>query len=222
MFRSFKRFYSCFGFGFGIVALFLTHLCKMSPILGSSCSFFSLADALMPLTGIFGIGAALIAAFARGSLSFLANSHSLFSLVYHTPGFCASASWAYSNKLTRCVLPLACMILFWAHPVGFRAAPYALYWVIPVFIFFSKKKGIFLQALSATFIAHAVGSVIWLYLKALPVAIWWALIPVVPFERLSNAALMTVGYYGVREGIRVMRFLKSHWIARSGRIAKNQ
>lgn len=221
MFRSFKRFHTGLAFGVGLVTLLLMHACKMMPIIGSVRSFFSLSDALMPLTGVLGIGVGATVTLARSGLSFITLSHSLLSPVYHLPGFCASASWAYPNKLMRCVLPIACMVLFWIHPIGFYAAPYALYWLIPVAIFVFKKRGVFFEALSATFIAHAVGSVIWLYLKGLPVAVWWGLIPVVPFERLLNAALMTVVYYGVCEAGKAFCFFRSWWAARSRGVTKN-
>ena len=220
MFRSFKRFRTGLAFGGGLVALFLMHTCKMMPIIGSARSFFSLSDALMPLTGALGMWMGATAALIRSGF-FLGASYTLLSLVYHLPGFCASASWAYPNKLMRCVLPLSCMVLFWAHPIGFYAAPYALYWLIPVGIFVFKKRGVFFEALSAKFIAHAVGSVVWLYRKGLPVAVWWGLIPVVPFERLLNAALMTVVYYGVCEAGKALRLLRSWWTARAQSVTKN-
>ena len=221
MFCSFKRFRSGLVFGGGLVALFLMQMCRIMPIIGSTHSFFSLSDALMPITGALGIWMGIAATLVRSGLTFSGASYSLFSLVYHLPGFCASVSWAWPNRFIRCFLPVLCMVLFWVHPIGFYAAPYALYWLIPVGIFLLKKQGIFFEALSATFIAHAVGSVIWLYLKALPVAVWWSLIPVVPFERLLNATLMTMVYYGVCEVGKVIRFFRLSWRLRVESMAKN-
>ncbi len=155
----------------------------------------------MPLTGVVGIGLGIMAILMRTGLTFLKISLSIMALVYHLPGFFASVSWAYPNLIMKVGMPLLCMILFIAHPQGFYAAPYALYWLIPIVIYFSRKETIFLQSLSSTFIAHAVGSVLWLYLKALPAAVWIGLIPVVIFERLLYAALMTIVYYGIKEGL---------------------
>jgi hypothetical protein len=118
------------------------------------------------------------------------------------------------------------MVLFIAHPFGFYAAPYALYWLIPMVIYFSRKKTVFLQALSATFIAHAVGSVIWLYLKALPTAVWLGLIPVVIFERLLYATFMTAVYYGVRQVLKVRvkkaTFAKACHTIKASLVSKNK
>ena len=72
------------------------------------------------------------------------------------------------------LVPVLCMALFGLHPVGSQAFAYTLYWLIPVTLYimsslvnvlprFQQFTPIFLQALSSTFIAHAVGSVIWLY-----------------------------------------------------------
>ena len=183
----------------GALAFFVSGLVKIAPIVGSNCSFFSLTDALMPLAGVVGIGVGSLAFLMRIGLTFFKISVSIMAPVYHLPGFCASASWAYPNFLMKVGLPFLCMVFFVMHPCGFYAAPYVLYWLIPMAIYFSGKKAIFLQALSSTFIAHAVGSVIWLYAKSLPTPVWLGLIPVVIFERLLYAAVMTVVYYGVRE-----------------------
>jgi len=187
----------------GAVAFFVSGLIKIAPIVGSHSSFFSLTDALMPLTGVVGIGMGVFAVLMRTGLTFFKISVFIMPLVYHLPGFFASASWAYPNFFMKVGVPLLCMILFIVHPFGFYAAPYVLYWLIPIAIYFFGNKTIFLQALSATFIAHAVGSVIWLYVKSLPTVVWIGLIPVVIFERLLYAALMTAVYYGVREVFKV-------------------
>ncbi len=181
---------------------------KISPIIGSRCSFFSLADALTPLTGLGGLGLAALVACTRSGMSIWFLQVPLKALVYHMPGFFASAAWAYPNFLLRVILPLGCMVAFSMHPIGMLAIPYTFYWLIPVVIYFSGKKSIFLQALATTFIAHAVGSVIWLYFKELPVTVWWNLIPVVAAERLLYASLMTSVYY---VGSAIYAGIKMYW-----------
>jgi len=222
MLSSFKPFRSGATFLSGLIAVIAaTHL-KMMPIIGSSCSFFSVSDALAPLAGVAGLGTVAAVAFVRVGITFMKLSHPLLSLVYHLPGFFASASWAYPHKLIRVGVPLLCMVLFIAHPIGFYAAPYALYWLIPVLIYLSGRKEVFLQALSATFIAHAVGSVVWLYVKALPAAVWWGLIPVVIAERFLNAALMTVVYYTVKEVSVIGMHMHSWWKHRAVAVRNNR
>ncbi len=168
---------------------------KVSPIIGSRCSFFSLTDALTPLAGLGGLWIAALVACTRSGMSMWFLQIPLKALVYHMPGFFASAAWAYPNFLLRVALPIGCMLAFGLHPIGMHAIPYTFYWLIPVAIYLSGRKTIFLQALATTFIAHAVGSVIWLYVKELPVMVWWSLIPVVAAERLLNALLITAAYY---------------------------
>jgi hypothetical protein len=50
----------------------------------------------------------------------------------------------------------------------------------------------FTHALTATFIAHAVGSTIWIYSQPTTPAFWLALIPIVALERLIYAVGITV------------------------------
>jgi hypothetical protein len=49
------------------------------------------------------------------------------------------------------------------------------------------RNNIFAQALTASFIAHALGSIIWLYFYQLDSLYWVAAFPVVPFERFIMA-----------------------------------
>jgi len=91
-------------------------------------------------------------------------------------------------------VPVMCMMLFVSHPTGLRAFAYALFWVIPVAIYFIRSRHIFLDALASAFIAHAVGSVIWVYTVDMSAYAYYALIPVVFFERLTIACGIFVLY----------------------------
>jgi len=62
-----------------------------------------------------------------------------------------------------------------------------------MFIYWFGKDTISARALIASFIAHAVGSVIWLYCGTIAPEIWTALMPLVIVERLLIAAGM-VGF----------------------------
>jgi len=158
---------------------------------------------------------------------------SFHMLAYHIPGFFASAYWARQSRWLSIALPIVCMALFLAHPVGYQAAPYAAYWLIPVgialfnpFMMLIGKynlpfipsclsrlsrvslrgriegrdipfKSIFLHSLTSTLIAHAVGSVIWIYTTPMTPAFWYALIPIVAVERLVMAIGMTTMYHAI-------------------------
>ncbi len=113
------------------------------------------------------------------------------------------------SVLLQLVLPAICMGLFALHPVGNQAFSYALYWLIPMAIFFARRyvSSVFLTALSSTFIAHAVGSVIWLYTVPMTSAQWLGLIPIVAAERLVFAVGATLVYAVAKMGIQVKKYL---------------
>ena len=103
------------------------------------------------------------------------------------------------------------MVAFSLHPIGRYAIPYTFYWFIPIVFFLLRRNSIFETSLACTFVTHAVGSVIWLYFKHIPVAVWWSLMPIVPFERLLSAAMMTGIYYGVQELISFVNKIKNSY-----------
>lgn len=177
-----------------VIAFLLCRCIKVSPIIGADFAFFSLSDVMMPLSGVAGLsfGALMIVLRMGYRVIFLASP--LSSIAYHLPGFCASAYWAAEGAAVRLMLPLLCMALFIAHPVGWQAAVYSLYWLIPVALYFYPRKTVFLTAFGSTFVAHAVGSVIWLYSFDLSSSAWIALMPVVAVERLLFACAMTIAY----------------------------
>jgi hypothetical protein len=123
------------------------------------------------------------------------------------PTFFATLNWSadtnnkmYLQPLLQVIIPLTCMALFILHPVGSQAWFYSMYWLIPVALFAGKKLGyhsVFSTALSSTFIAHAIGSVMWLYTSNLTATSWIALIPRVAVERSVFAAGSTLTYYGL-------------------------
>jgi len=90
------------------------------------------------------------------------------------------------------------MILFIMHPVAGQAFAYSFYWLIPIALYALGNKSSFCRALSATFLAHAVGSIIWLYTVSMTSAQWLSLIPVVAVERLVMACGMVVVFYAFR------------------------
>ncbi len=78
------------------------------------------------------------------------------------------------------------------HPVGQVAWFYSLYWLIPVMLYALGSRSLFNESLGATFVQHAVGSVLWLYLVPTTSALWISLIPVVAVERLLCALGMVL------------------------------
>lgn len=170
---------------------------KMSLIVGSHMAFFSASSIIIPLCGIFGGFFTSFAVFALGLSYKLLLSTSAFSfkyLAYHIPGLFAALYLASGSLWIRAFVPLVCMIAFIAHPVGGAAWVYSLYWLVPVVICVLKKQHFFLSALGSTLVAHAVGSVIWIYADPMTSATWLGLIPVVFVERMVYAIGMVAVY----------------------------
>jgi len=187
-----KILYFCLCFPIFCLVGFLLPL-KISYIVGSHHAFFSVNAFLGPLIGIFaGIRLGALAIVVR---SILMGSIPFSHLIYHIPGLFAAASWRHAGITVNLFLMLVCMGLFWIHPVGACAWPYACYWLIPGIIHLSRTNIVFWRALASTFVAHAVGSLLWLYTVNMSAMQWYILIPIVPIERLFFALGMTVGYY---------------------------
>lgn len=168
---------------------------KMSYIWGSRAAFFSLSQSIRPLIGLYGgfWGACFYSMIY--SIKVLLTGHMVSPLALHLPTFFSALYWAHTSWMIRVGVPVICMILFIAHPIGLQAAFYPLFWLIPLVIFFIPHKSIFLHALASTFIAHAVGSVIWLYWIAMKPELFIGLIPIVIIERCMFATGMTLAYY---------------------------
>ena len=171
----------------------LAHVAKLNGIQGLFHSFFSFSHSIAPLFGmVFGFSGSIALILGMMTLKFSGIiAYSYFGL----PAFCASLCWATDNRCVRVGIPAVCMALFLVHPIGFAAAPYAFYWLIPIVSALAYTQNRFLTALSSTFVAHAVGSVMHLYfINPMTSSAWLALIPVVALERLVLALGMYVAY----------------------------
>ena len=181
-------------FGLGVISSLGIQL---SFIWGSQQGSFSLASMMLPLAGMplsMGGSVTFVGAFfaAKWMIGFM-------PLTFGLPTACSAANWSlYTHKkhslkttvvklLFNVVLPAVCMILFVMHPIGGKAFMYSWYWLIPIAAYVAQLffgTSFFLVALSSAFIAHAVGSVMWLYTLNMPAERWIALIPIVAIERL--------------------------------------
>jgi len=177
----------------------LSGLIKVSFLLGSQMVWFSGVNSILPLAGAFGglFGASLVFLMRQLIHLLFFKTLSLSFLALCIPGFCASLYWATNSAFIRLLLPLACMGLFVAHPVGSQAFFYSLYWLIPVVLYFVPQRSLFLTALGSTFVAHAVGSVIWCYTVPMTAAMWVALMPIVALERTLFALGMVVAHHAL-------------------------
>jgi len=112
---------------------------------------------------------------------------------------------ARKYKTLVAMIPVVCLVLFVIHPEGRQAWYYSLYWLIPVAASFLKKSLIF-NSLGATFTAHAVGGVAFLYAFNLPAEVWIGLIPVVFLERMLFTAGTAISYVALNSLV--------HWLSR--------
>lgn len=177
---------------FGLIMLSI----PFTNIIGSSQKF-SLFDFFAPATGLFigSIWGALSVIFVK-VISFLFSGQHLDSTTiirFFPLAFAALYFGAKKYQKLIAVIPLLCMVLFILHPQGRAAWFYSLYWLIPVATVFIKRSLIF-NSLGATFTAHAVGSVAFLYAFNLPTETWIALIPIVFLERMLFTGGIAVSY----------------------------
>jgi hypothetical protein len=138
---------------------------------------------------VIGILALLFSEFVQ---KFLLNQfdYSLFSIARL---FTLVAAAYYFGTVLRdkkfgIIVPIIGMLLFWMHPVGAQAWMYALLWIIPIAATFLSTNILF-RSLGATFQAHVIGSVAYLYFaSSFGPEYWMALIPLVLVERMTYAA----------------------------------
>lgn len=177
-----------------LILLQLSYLFKVNVILGSHEVALSGFSILGPLVGLYGGGVFSIAVFVVKSLfSGIFNPASLLSpLTWHLPTIASSLYWATNSRVIRLFVPLFCIGLFIMHPIGLAAMEYSLFWFIPVIVYFMRTQNLFANALACTFIAHGVGSVVWLYTIPMASEQWLALIPMVLVERLLFAVGMVI------------------------------
>jgi hypothetical protein len=162
-----------------------------SQIIGAKGLQFSLFDFYGPIAGGF-LGSILGMAMVLGMQlvdwawhGFSLNAGviiTLFPMIFAVLYFAKKSKWAL-------IVPVLAMLVFWANPEGRIAWFYALYWLIPIVAYFFYNKFLLARALGATFTAHAVGSVLFLWVFNLKAAVWLSLIPIVWQER----GLMALG-----------------------------
>jgi hypothetical protein len=169
---------------------------NFSPILGTNKAYFTFFQFVGPITGgflgpVFGAIAVLLTEIVRYLLSPVELN--LFSLARFFPMVLAAIYFGTKHKRHASVVALACMVLFWLHPVGSQVWFYALYWLIPLGASFFAHR-LFFRSLGTTFTAHAVGSTAFLYAFPTTPELWVMLIPIVAVERIAFALGISVSY----------------------------
>ncbi len=193
---------------------------KISPILGTD-SKISVSTMFGPILGsVLGIKLGLgtiIFAQCVGVLIGLYKLKSLQNLLVFVPIMSSSLFFSRSFKGDKrlVILPLLCIIAFLLHPIGREVWYYSLFWIIPIGIVkFNKKISkllkrpifkIYAYSLGTTFVDHAIGSVIYLWLLNIPAKFWIAAIPLTLIERLIIAAGIDFSYHAVKYSMKIMQ-----------------
>ena len=173
-----------------VALVFVATQIKLTEIWGAEGETFSLYEFLGPLPMAFlgPVFGAVAIIFARTASMFFAGSEfTMFDIArILTMVF---ASWyfvTYKKNYAALAIPVIAMAMFFLHPVGSQSWFYALYWLIPIVAFFVPEN-LWFRSLGASFTAHAVGSIAFLYLFTTTPEFWIALIPLVAIERIVFA-----------------------------------
>ena len=194
---------------------------KFHPIFGTPHKFSALtmyAPVIPAFTGTL-FGAIVIFGARVIQLAFgLSQANDIVSYIIYLPVFLAGYYFSkmFKNKRYHVLLPIMLMALFLVHPIGRQVWYYSLFWLIPIIIAVSQTRirkllrthdipTIYLYALAATFIDHAVGSVMFLYYINIPAKYWIMSIPFVPIERLIYALGITLFYLTIRTVLKLAR-----------------
>jgi len=155
--------------------------------------FGPMAGGFLGMAGVAAVGIAKLVSFTMAGTPFtLIDVIKLTPMMFGAYYFYKNGARQLSDKLCI-IVPILAMAAFWLNPVGQQAWFYALYWTIPIIVKFLPER-LFLRSLGATFTAHAVGSVLFLYTIPTAPMLWVGLIPVVAIERTMFALGITASY----------------------------
>jgi len=181
---------------------------KIIPIIGTS-NFFPAANAFGPSIGgiigpKFGPIAIIISVLLKSSFKIPEGT---FLILLRRLGLPMAAASFYfgtmgSNKRTRflvTVIPILMIFAFVVHPIGKEVWYFSMFWLIPIIaVFLPQKVRTASMALGATFLDHAVGSVLYLYTMNIPVEAWISAIPHAILERISFGLGILLSYFALR------------------------
>ena len=202
------------GYVVTILTVILARLIPVSYMVGSMGVYFSCTTTIAPVIARH-MGLSWITLFLVTQKS-MTLSVLLLHLIRRLP--LLGAAYAYKSRhwFISVIIPVLCMLLFVMHDIGRQAWPYAMYWLIPVVLWFAVDS-IWSRALIASFVAHGLGSVICLYAGDIPVATWMGLIPIVIIERLLMAGgivlceVIIVEYQGLCAKV-AQRMYRAGWL----------
>lgn len=179
----------------GLIALQIS----FTRLLGSNVKF-TLFDFLAPTAGAFlGTVPGIISVFLMQGINYLlhGSKFDMGGIIRLFPTLFAVAYFA-KKRTFNVIVPILCIIAFNLNPIGRSAWQYSMFWFIPIVAHFFRKdlpagrQDLFAKSLGATFTAHAVGGVLWVWVFGLTKIMWLALIPQVMMERTLMAGGIAV------------------------------
>lgn len=184
---------------------FISLQIPFNKLAGSNVSF-TLFDFFAPIAGaflgpIYGIASVLIVEIANNLIkqtSWTTGSIiRLFPILFATYYFATINQKKYNPRFILAI-PILCIIIFLAHPIGRQVFYYPLmFWTIPL-LSYLKRDNLFMRSLGATFTAHSVGGAAWIWAFNLKASVWNSLIPVVIAERLLFTVGITVSFFVIK------------------------
>ncbi|MBI3036402.1 hypothetical protein HYY73_01410 [Candidatus Woesearchaeota archaeon] len=187
------------------VLVFIAQSINFSALTGTKNQFFTLFQFFGPIAGgilgsTFGVLTVLFAQTAQfiaaGKEITMLNVLRLLPMLF-AAGYFSSKG----KKVTASIMvPLVCIAIFLAHPIGRQAWYFSLFWTVPLIAKLMPQR-LFLRSLGATFTAHAVGGAIWAWTVPMTVQQWNLLIPVVIIERLLFATGISVSYVAINSAL---------------------
>lgn len=176
---------------------------NFSKLLGADNQFFTLTQFFGPMAGGF-LGAALgglAVLLAQGANLLLFGKNidvltllRVLPLVFAAIYFGSIAKKRLEKSDWIVLVCAAAIVLFVLHPVGRQVWYFSLFWTIPILIKLFAPEKLLFKSLGATFTAHAVGGVIWIYTLNTNAELWNGLIPIVAFERVLFAVGIAASY----------------------------
>ena len=152
------------------------------------------------LGGIFGIFTVLTSQILNNFL--LGKEWTLITVLRLLPMLFAVFYFAYFHNKSKyktavmIIIPIVAIVLFNLNPAGREAWYYSLFWLIPILAVVSEKLygKLFFRSFGATFTAHAIGTIIWVYTVPMTSAQWTALVPVTAYERFAFGLGIAVSF----------------------------
>lgn len=187
---------------YGTSLCWITPCAIAAPVLGSyTGSWFVIAVIIGKLLAGKGVVGATVVALAR-----------------QLPSFVATISFASSSLLFRLAVPLVAFIIFNGYWWGTVAMVYSLLWLLPITLVIMQVDTLLSRSLIASFNAHAVGSLVWLYTDSLPAQLWFSLTPLAFVERLIIAGGIMVFSYGADMMMQRLVRYRRGWLSNSAEV----